>query len=326
MLRPGGRLQPLHLRGRALALAAPRHRPGLRRAARGGAGADDDPRRRSAPRRASPPRRPGRGGARDALGDLRRHLRRGPLGARAHRPRGLWRRDHALFPDCRPGVAARLPRGPAMDPPPRQPACPRRRPHDAPHGDARDRGPPPPGDRRRRRPARLHDAGGGPRDRAADDPQDLLHNMQFFIVAGHETTALALSWSLFLLANDQEVQARARAEARAVLGIRAAGAEDVERMPYVESVIEEAMRLYPPVGLPRPQRARSPTGSTIATSCRTRRSSPTSTPCTATGCSGRTRRPSTPAISPPSARRSATATSTFPSAPARASASAPTSR
>ena len=78
-------------------------------------------------------------------------------------------------------------------------------------------------------------------------PQDLLHNMQFFIVAGHETTALALSWSLFLLANDQEVQARARAEARAVLGSRAAGAEDVERMPYVESVIEEAMRLYPPV-------------------------------------------------------------------------------
>ncbi len=33
--------------------------------------------------------------------------------------------------------------------------------------------------------------------------QDLLHNMQFFIVAGHETTALALSWALYLLANDQ---------------------------------------------------------------------------------------------------------------------------
>ena len=37
-------------------------------------------------------------------------------------------------------------------------------------------------------------------------PQDLLHNMQFFIVAGHETTALALSWALFLLANDRETQ------------------------------------------------------------------------------------------------------------------------
>ena len=38
-------------------------------------------------------------------------------------------------------------------------------------------------------------------------PQDLLHNMQFFIVAGHETTALALSWALFLLANDRDTQA-----------------------------------------------------------------------------------------------------------------------
>jgi cytochrome P450 len=81
------------------------------------------------------------------------------------------------------------------------------------------------------------------------DARDLLHNMQFFIVAGHETTALALSWSLFLLANDQGVQARARAEAQAVLGGRAAGAADLAAMPQVERVIEEAMRLYPPVGL-----------------------------------------------------------------------------
>jgi cytochrome P450 len=78
--------------------------------------------------------------------------------------------------------------------------------------------------------------------------QDLLHNMQFFIGAGHETTALSLAWSLFLLANDARVQARARAEAQAVLGGRAAGADDLPSMPYVESVVEEAMRLYPPVG------------------------------------------------------------------------------
>jgi len=38
-------------------------------------------------------------------------------------------------------------------------------------------------------------------------PYDLLHNMQFFIVAGHETTALALSWSLLLLAWDQGLRA-----------------------------------------------------------------------------------------------------------------------
>lgn len=80
-------------------------------------------------------------------------------------------------------------------------------------------------------------------------PEDLIHNMQFFIVAGHETTALALAWSLFLLAHDETAQERAREEARDVLGKRPAGADDLADLPYVESVIEEAMRLYPPVGL-----------------------------------------------------------------------------
>ena len=78
---------------------------------------------------------------------------------------------------------------------------------------------------------------------------DLLHNMQFFIVAGHETTALALSWSLLLLALDAAAQARAREEARSVLGDRAAGAGDLAAMPYIRRVIDEAMRLYPPVGM-----------------------------------------------------------------------------
>ena len=81
---------------------------------------------------------------------------------------------------------------------------------------------------------------------AADD---LLHNMQFFIVAGHETTALALAWSLFLLAHDPSAQDRAHAQARAVLGDKAAGAGDLADLPYIGSVIDEAMRLYPPVGL-----------------------------------------------------------------------------
>jgi cytochrome P450 len=91
----------------------------------------------------------------------------------------------------------------------------------------------------------------------AEDPEtgrrmsatELLHNMQFFIVAGHETTALALSWSLLLLAMHPEAQARARGEAQAALGSRAAGAADLGAMPAVRQAIEEAMRLYPPVGL-----------------------------------------------------------------------------
>jgi cytochrome P450 len=92
---------------------------------------------------------------------------------------------------------------------------------------------------------------------AAEDPetghrmttQDLIHNMQFFIVAGHETTALAISWALYLLANMPEQQEIAPAQAAAQLGGRAATAEDLAAMPYIEQILEEAMRLYPPVGL-----------------------------------------------------------------------------
>lgn len=80
-------------------------------------------------------------------------------------------------------------------------------------------------------------------------PTDLLHNMQFFIVAGHETTALAISWALLLLAMHPDAQARARDEARNILGYAAAGANDLARMPYVRQVIDESMRLYPPVGM-----------------------------------------------------------------------------
>ncbi len=80
-------------------------------------------------------------------------------------------------------------------------------------------------------------------------PEELVHNMQFFIVAGHETTALALAWALYLLAHAQEWQERVRAEVTAQLGGRTAGPGDLSALPLVEQVLEEAMRLYPPVGL-----------------------------------------------------------------------------
>ena len=80
-------------------------------------------------------------------------------------------------------------------------------------------------------------------------PENLVHNMQFFIVAGHETTALAISWALYLLANSPEAQSRAREEARSQLQGRVAQADDLAAMPFINQVLEEAMRLYPPVGL-----------------------------------------------------------------------------
>ena len=91
---------------------------------------------------------------------------------------------------------------------------------------------------------------------AAQDPQsgqkmsarDVLHNMQFFIVAGHETTALAISWALLMLANDPQAQEAMAREARAQLGSNPARAQDLAQMPLVQSVLQESMRLYPPVG------------------------------------------------------------------------------
>ncbi|MEM7189001.1 MAG: cytochrome P450, partial [Pseudomonadota bacterium] len=76
---------------------------------------------------------------------------------------------------------------------------------------------------------------------------DLVHNMEFFIVAGHETTALALAWALYLLATHPEIQDAAHAEAASVLDGRAATAADLDAMPMTRQVLDEAMRLYPPV-------------------------------------------------------------------------------
>ncbi|MEM9047639.1 MAG: cytochrome P450 [Pseudomonadota bacterium] len=79
---------------------------------------------------------------------------------------------------------------------------------------------------------------------------ELRDNLLAFIVAGHETTALALSWSLYLLAFDLAAQERAREEVADVLGERdVAGTEDLIKLPFVGAVIDEAMRLYPPVGV-----------------------------------------------------------------------------
>jgi cytochrome P450 len=65
--------------------------------------------------------------------------------------------------------------------------------------------------------------------------------------AGYESTATAVSWSCSLLARHPELQERARAEAVAALGGRAAGAGDLEALPYTTAVFSEAMRLYPPL-------------------------------------------------------------------------------
>lgn len=74
-------------------------------------------------------------------------------------------------------------------------------------------------------------------------------------MAGHETTATTLTWALYLLAKAPWVAADLRDEVESVLGGRAATLEDVVRLPLTRAVVEETMRLYPPVPiLPRQAR------------------------------------------------------------------------
>ncbi len=65
-------------------------------------------------------------------------------------------------------------------------------------------------------------------------------------MAGHETTALALSWAFVLLSRRPGAWARLGAEVDEVLGERPATAADAPRLRYTEGVILESMRLYPP--------------------------------------------------------------------------------
>jgi cytochrome P450 len=75
---------------------------------------------------------------------------------------------------------------------------------------------------------------------------ELRDNLLTFIVAGHETTALTLAWALYLCAFDPAIQDRAAAEARAVLGDRAATAADFGQLPLIQRIVNETLRLYPP--------------------------------------------------------------------------------
>src|SRR4029077_1649792 len=66
------------------------------------------------------------------------------------------------------------------------------------------------------------------------------------LTAGHETTTLALAWTCFLIGTRPEVTERMAAEA-AFLNGRAPTYEDLMKLRYSRMVVEESMRLYPPV-------------------------------------------------------------------------------
>lgn len=65
-------------------------------------------------------------------------------------------------------------------------------------------------------------------------------------MAGHETTSLTLTWTLYLLSQHPEAEAKLHAELSDVLGGRTPRAEDVPQLRYARMVIDETLRLYPP--------------------------------------------------------------------------------
>jgi cytochrome P450 len=72
-------------------------------------------------------------------------------------------------------------------------------------------------------------------------------NAATFYLAGHETTANALTWTLFLLSEQPELQDQAAAEAETALSAGTDQADWLERLPLLRQIVDESLRLYPPV-------------------------------------------------------------------------------
>jgi cytochrome P450 len=81
-------------------------------------------------------------------------------------------------------------------------------------------------------------------------PDDLIRDqLMTMLIAGHDTSTASLAWSLYLLGAHPDAQARARAEIDAVLGDTPPTAETYPQLTYLEQVMNETLRLYPPIHL-----------------------------------------------------------------------------
>lgn len=75
--------------------------------------------------------------------------------------------------------------------------------------------------------------------------QQLRDEAMTLFLAGHDTTALTLSWLLYVLAQNPTIDAKLHAEVREVLGDQPPTVADLPRLRYAEKVVKETMRLYP---------------------------------------------------------------------------------
>src|SRR5450432_4118621 len=107
---------------------------------------------------------------------------------------------------------------------------------------------------------RARDPGSGPKDLlarliAARDEQtgggmtaqEVRDQVITIFLAGHETTAMAMTWTWFLLSHHPAEEAKLHAELDAVLGGRVPSHDDLSKLTYTRMVVEESMRIYPPV-------------------------------------------------------------------------------
>lgn len=76
--------------------------------------------------------------------------------------------------------------------------------------------------------------------------RQLRDEVMTLFLAGHETTALTLAWSWYLLGTNPEAERKFHAELDEVLGDRPPTAADLPRLKYTEQIAKESMRLYPP--------------------------------------------------------------------------------
>lgn len=91
--------------------------------------------------------------------------------------------------------------------------------------------------------------------RSGEEPGTKLSEKQIhdhiltFLAAGHETTAITLVWTFYLLAQYPQVRLQLQDEIRSVLGGREPTLEDLAKLPALDRVLNESMRLYPPAWL-----------------------------------------------------------------------------
>ena len=76
--------------------------------------------------------------------------------------------------------------------------------------------------------------------------QQLRDEAMTLFIAGHETTSQMLSWTWYALSQNPAIEAKLHEELRGVLGGRPPEAADLQRLPYLQAVMNESLRLYPP--------------------------------------------------------------------------------